>query len=158
MLRRFLASAILATLSIKTGAAGTAMTYDAKESPIVEIPTESVVRESRGNITLEGPSGMFLNPTSATIPQGVWSAGFCSVLTNQDTEILGYSMFASYGVRDWLEVGVVANMFDFAINDEVPKGTYATAGPMARVRLMRDRDYWPEISGGGYAQKGTDDF
>jgi hypothetical protein len=158
MLRRFLVSAILATLSINAVVAGTAMTYDAKESPIVEIPTESVVRESRGNITLEGPSGMFLNPTSATIPQGVWSAGFCSILTNQDTEILGYSMFASYGVRDWLEIGVVANTFDFAINDEVPKGTYATAGPMARVRLMRDRDYWPEISLGGYAKMGTDAF
>jgi hypothetical protein len=158
MLCRLSVSAILATFAINAAVAETSATYDSKESPIVEIPTAQVVRESRGNITLEGPSGMFLNPTTATLPQGVWSAGFCSILTNQDTDILGYSMFASYGVRDWLELGVVANMFDFSINDEVPAGTYISAGPMARVRLMRDRGPWPEISLGGYAKMGTDTF
>jgi hypothetical protein len=153
---------LTAVFSIDRSGAASETLSDSKDSPSVEIapqsPTVEIVRESRGNITLEGPSGMFLNPTSATVPQGVWSAGFCSILTNQDTDILGYSMFASYGVRDWLELGVVANMFDFAINDEVPKGTYVTAGPMARVRLMRDRDSWPEISVGAYAKMGTDAF
>src|ERR671920_1568944 len=115
MLCRFSVSAILVLFALHSAVGGTSATYDSKESPIVEIPTADVVRASRGNITLEGPSGMFLNPTSATLPQGVWSAGFCSILTNQDTDILGYSMFASYGVRDWLELGIVANMFDFAI-------------------------------------------
>lgn len=158
MLCRFSVSAILALFALHSAVGGTSATYDSKESPIVEIPTADVVRVSRGNITLEGPSGMFLNPTSATLPQGVWSAGFCSILTNQDTDILGYSMFASYGVRDWLELGIVANMFDFAINDELPEGTYGTAGPMARIRLMRDRGSWPEISLGGYAKMGTDTF
>jgi hypothetical protein len=157
MLSGFLGRAIIAIFTVNTVLAASA-TYDSKESPVVEIPTTAVVRESRGNITLEGPSGMFLNPTSATLPQGIWSAGFCAILTNQDTDILGYSMYASYGVRDWLELGVVANMFDFAHNDEVPAGTYGTGGPMARIRLMRDRDSWPEISLGAYAKMGTDQF
>src|SRR3982751_5653628 len=33
-----------------------------KEGPVVEVPT---TRSSRGLITLEGPSGMFIDPTSA---------------------------------------------------------------------------------------------
>ena len=160
MLSAIFGRAIIATFAINTVVAGTSAIYDSKDSsPIVEIPTEAVVRESRGNITLEGPSGMFLNPTTATLPQGLWSVGYCAVLTNQDTDILGHSMYISYGVRDWLELGVVANMFNFAVDgDEVKEGSYGTAGPMARVRLMRDRGPWPEISLGGYAKMGTDAF
>ncbi|MEY2509139.1 MAG: hypothetical protein QOH01_3468 [Verrucomicrobiota bacterium] len=159
MLSGFFARITIAIFTVNTVLAASA-TYDSKDStsPVVEIPTSAVVRESRGNITLEGPSGMFLNPTSATLPQGLWGAGFCAVLTNQDTDILGYSMYASYGVRDWLELGVVANMFDFAHKGEVPAGTYGTGGPMARVRLVRDRGSWPEISLGAYAKMGTDAF
>jgi hypothetical protein len=110
-------------------------------------------------ITLEGPSGMFLNPTSATLPQGALAYGYCFVLTNQETDILGHAMFMSYGVRDWLELGVVANMVNFRTSGgELPEGSYGTGGPMARVRLVRDRDYWPEISLGAYAKFGTDHF
>src|SRR4051812_45337703 len=69
--------------------AGSGVTYDSKQSstdysiqePVVEVP---IARASRGNITLEGPSGMFLNPTSATLPQGTFASGYCAVLTNQD--------------------------------------------------------------------------
>jgi len=129
---------------------------DSKEGPIVEVPV--TVRESRGLITLEGPSGMFLNPTTATLPQGALSYGYCFVLTNQETDILGHAMFISYGVRDWLELGVVANMVNFRVDDELPEGSYGTGGPMARVRLIRDRDCWPEISLGAYAKFGTDKF
>lgn len=102
---------------------------------------------------------MFLNPTSATLPQGTFALGYCLVFTNQETDILGHSMFVSYGVRDWLELGVVANMFNFNSSGlELPEGTYVTAGPMARVRLVRDREYWPEISVGAYSKWGTDNF
>src|SRR4051812_23810513 len=138
--------------------AASSVTYDSKQSatdysiqePVVEIP---VARASRGNVTLEGPSGMFLNPTSATLPQGTFASGYCAVLTNQDTVILGHSMFMSYGVRDWLELGVVANMFNFTESGlELPEGDYGTGGPMARVRLLRDIRWWPEVSVGGYAK------
>jgi hypothetical protein len=155
---------LLGLLAAPAGFAASQTTYDSKQSstddskqgPIVEIPV--TVRESRGLITLEGPSGMFLNPTSATLPQGVLAYGYCFVLTNQETDILGHAMFMSYGVRDWLELGVVANMVNFRVNDELPKGSYGTGGPMARIRLVRDRDCIPEISLGAYAKFGTDHF
>jgi hypothetical protein len=148
---------LIGALSASRSFAGSGATYDSKEFPIVEIPV--AVRESRGNVTLEGPSGMFLNPTSATLPQGEFAFGFCSVLTNQDTDILGHHMFFSYGVRDWLELGVVADLFNFAITGgEVPQGDYGTGGPMARIRLVRDRGSWPEISLGAYSKWGTDKF
>jgi hypothetical protein len=155
---------LLGFLAAPVGFAASPITYDSKQSstddskpgPIVEIPV--TVRESRGLITLEGPSGMFLNPTSATLPQGVLAYGYCFVLTNQETNILGHVMFMSYGVRDWLELGVVASMVNFRINDELPEGSYGTGGPMARIRLVRDRDCIPEISLGAYAKFGTDHF
>jgi hypothetical protein len=158
-LRIFAGAVLWAALNGATSFAGSTLTYDTKDSPIVEIPTSApVVRESRGLVTLEGPSGMFLNPTSTTLPQGVFAIGYCSVLTNQDTDILGNHMFISYGVRDWLELGVVASMIHFSMNDELPEGDYGYAGPMARVRLRRDVGMWPEVSLGGYAKFGTDAF
>jgi hypothetical protein len=161
---RFFGTLILLGLLAAPAVFAASQTYDSKQSstddpkqgPIVEVPV--TVRESRGLITLEGPSGMFLNPTSATLPQGVLAYGYCFVLTNQETDILGHAMFISYGVRDWLELGVVANMVNFRINDELPKGSYGTGGPMARIRLVRDRDCIPEISLGAYAKFGTDHF
>jgi hypothetical protein len=151
------ALALAGVLSASSTLAGAEVSYDSKEFPIVEVPVSA--RESRGMITLEGPSGMFLNPTSATLPQGTFGFGYCLVLTNQDTDILGHAMYFSYGVRDWLELGVVANMFNFrTTGGELPKGSYGTGGPMARIRLVRDREYWPEISLGAYSKMGTDNF
>jgi len=150
------AVALAGALSVSRSFAGSEAAYDSKEFPIVETPV--TVRESRGLVTAEGPSGMFLNPTSATLPQGTFAFGFCSVLTNRDTDILGHHMFFSYGVRDWLELGVVADLFNFDITGEVPRGDYGTGGPMARIRLLRDRESWPEISLGAYSKWGTDNF
>ena len=148
---------LIGALSLSRSFAGSEVTRDSKEFPIVETPVTA--RESRGLVTLEGPSGMFLNPTSATLPQGTFAFGFCSVLTNQDTDILGHHMFFSYGVRDWLELGFVADLFNFDINGgEVPQGDYGTGGPMVRIRLLRDRESWPEISVGAYSKWGTDNF
>jgi hypothetical protein len=125
------------------------------ESPVVEVPT--IARESRGLVTSEGPSGMFLNPTTATLHEGVWAFAYCSVLTNQETDILGNHMFVSYGVRDWLELGVVASMINVTVpGQELPEGDYGTGGPMARIRLRRDVGNLPEISLGAYAKWGTD--
>lgn len=160
--RRFrcaLATALIGALGVSVAPGGSAVSYDSKETPqgpIVEVPVTA--RESRGMITLEGPSGMFLNPTSATLPQGTFAFGYCFVLTAQSTDVLGHSMFFSYGVRDWLELGVVANMFNFRTAGELPEGSYGTGGPMARIRLLRDRQCWPEISLGAYSKMGTDNF
>lgn len=168
---------LIGALSVSRSSAGSAATRDAREFPIPETPvaasydangnwismngespiaeTPVAARESRGLVTLEGPSGMFLNPTSATLPQGTFAFGYCFLLKNQDTDILGYQMVFSYGVRDWLELGVVASLFDF---DITPQGDYGTGGPMARIRLLRDRESWPEISLGAYSKWGTDNF
>jgi hypothetical protein len=148
---------LIGALIVSRSFGGSQVTNDPKEFPIVETPVAA--RESRGLVTLEGPSGMFLNPTSATLPQGRFDFGWCSVLTNQDTDILGHHMFFSYGVRDWLELGFVADLFNFDITGgEVPQGDYGTGGPMARIRLLRDRGPWPEISLGAYSKWGTDNF
>jgi hypothetical protein len=152
---------ILFVLSTLNGRAGSVSLADSKDAPSVEIvpqaPTVEIVRESRGLVTSEGPSGMFMNPTTATLPQGAFAFAYCSVLTNHDTNILGNHMFLSYGVRDWLELGVVATMINVTIpGQELPEGDYATAGPMVRVRLRRDVNAWPEVSVGAYAKMGTD--
>jgi len=158
-LRTFAGALLFAALSGVTGFAGSTLTYDTKDSPVVEIPTSApVVRASRGLITLEGPSGMFLNPTSATLPQGAFDAGYCLILTDRETRKLGNSFFFSYGVRDWLELGVVAGMTNVRTRTdaEFREGDYGDAGPMIRVRLLRDRSCWPEVSVGAYAKWGTD--
>jgi hypothetical protein len=156
-LKRFGIALVVALLGSTTSFAGSTMTYESKDSPIVEVPTLAVVRESRGLVTSEGPSGMFMNPTTATLTHGTWAFGYCSVLTNQDTDILGNHMFISYGVRDWLELGIVATMINVTVDgQELPRGDYGTGGPMARVRLHRDIGNWPEISIGAYAKMGTD--
>jgi hypothetical protein len=149
--------ALAGALSVSASFAGSEATYDAKDYPIVETPV--MARASRGLVTAEGPSGMFLNPTSATLPQGTFDAGYCFVLTNQATDEIGHHMFFSYGVRDWLELGVVADLISFnTTGAELPEGSYGTAGPMARVRLVRDREWWPEVSLGAYSKFGTDNF
>ena len=157
----FVVGIVVSALSVANGSRASQTLSDSKDSPSVEIvpqsPTVEIVRESRGLVTSEGPSGMFINPTTATLPQGTLAFAYCSVLTSQDTDVLGNHMFISYGVRDWLELGVVASMINVTVpGEELPEGDYATAGPMVRVRLRRDVNGWPEISLGAYAKMGTD--
>jgi hypothetical protein len=148
---------LIGALSVSRSFAGSEATHDSKEFPIVETPVAA--RESRGLVTAEGPSGMFLNPTSATLAQGTFAFNWCSVLKNQGTDILEHHMFFSYGVRDWLELGVVGDLTNVDINGaELPPGDYGAGGPMARIRLLRDRESWPEISIGGYSKFGADNF
>ena len=55
------------------------------------------------------------------------------------------------------EIGVVAGMTNVRTTDEeFREGNYGDAGPMIRVRLLRDRSCWPEVSVGAYAKWGTD--
>jgi hypothetical protein len=121
------AATIVSAISVATSWAASQTLSDSKDSPSVEIvpqsPTVEIVRESRGLVTSEGPSGMFINPTTATLPQGTLAFAYCSVLTAQDTDVLGNHMFISYGVRDWLEVGVVASMINVTVpGQEFPEG------------------------------------
>lgn len=124
---------------------------DAKvEQPLLEAP---VMRTSRGLITLEGPSGMFINPTSATLPQNAFILNYCVLFFNTDTDVVGHGILMSYGVRDWLEVGFVGNLVD--VSSPSSEDTFVVGGPMVRLRLLRDRDWWPELSIGSYTKWGT---
>jgi hypothetical protein len=130
-------------------------TFAPSPEPTIATTTTEFVPSSRGNVTLEGPSGMFINPTSATIPAGEFSIGYCALLVEQKTDILQHVLFFTYGVRDWLELGVVGDAFDFSIPGDVPKGVYITGGPMVRLRVLRDTEWRPEVSIGGYSKFGT---
>jgi hypothetical protein len=147
-----------------------------REDKTVSPPEEEPYHASRGLITLQGPSGMFINPTSATLPQGKFTLQYCLFFPNRDTDIVGHGTLISYGVMDWLEAGFVGNLID--VNDDLIPDTrairraiaraepisadkagkdkeFVIGGPMVRARLLRDREWWPEISVGGYLKWGT---
>ncbi len=103
----------------------------------------------RGLITLDGMSGMFINPTSATLPQGAWTVQYCIFSPNLDTKTLGHGFLAGIGLTDWFELGAIGNFVD-------PPGSdlLGAAGPYGRLRLTQ-RDGWvPQISLGGYGKFG----
>jgi len=156
------ATMLVGVLGAASGFAGPDPTPESKDvnlEPVVEVPT---ARESRGLITLEGPSGMFINPTSATLPQNEFILNYCVLFFNTDTDVVGHGILLSYGVRDWLEIGFVGNLLD--INSPGPpredtrEDTFVVGGPMARIRLLRDREWWPELSVGGYVKWGSPAF
>lgn len=145
-----------------------------KEGPVVEVPT---VRSSRGLITLEGPSGMFIDPTSATLPEGTFVLNYCVFVPTipDGLSLVGHGVLLSYGVRDWLEVGFIGDLLDFSVDQHtatvgrgegqrtiiVPatENTFVIGGPEVRIRLLRDRSdkWWPELSIGSYVHLGTPD-
>lgn len=141
----------------------------AKEGPAVEVVT---ARESRGLITLEGPSGMFINPTSATLPQGTFILNYCVFVPTlpEGVGLVGHGILLSYGVRDWLEVGFIGDLLDLSVDQHpatTPAGrriiapstedTFVIGGPEVRIRLLRDLTtrWWPELSIGTYFHLGT---
>ena len=155
----FVATTLVGVLGTASGIAGPDPIPESKDvnlEPVVEVPT---ARESRGLITLEGPSGMFINPTSATLPQNEFILNYCVLFFDTDTDVVGHGILLSYGVRDWLEIGFVGNLLD--INSPGPpssEDTFVVGGPMARIRLLRDREWWPELSVGGYVKWGSPAF
>jgi len=150
------ATILVGVLGAASGFAGPDPTPESKDvnlEPVVEVP---IARESRGLITLEGPSGMFINPTSATLPQNEFILNYCVLFFDTDTDVVGHGILLSYGVRDWLEIGFVGNLLD--VNSPGPpsrEDTFVVGGPMARIRLLRDREWWPELSVGGYVKWGS---
>jgi len=114
-------------------------------------PTPAAYEAGRGLITLEGPSGMFINPTSATLGAGSATLQYCMFLPNQNTDVIGNGILAAYGVTDAFEVGAIGKYID------LPGGSdLAGAGPFARLRLTKNEGVIPQVSVGGYAQFGDD--
>ena len=114
-------------------------------------PTPPVYEAGRGLITLEGPSGMFINPTSATLPAGYSTVQYCMFLPNQNNDVTGNGFYGAYGITDFLEVGAIGKYIDTG-GPSNPGG----AGPFARLRLMKHDGLIPQLSIGGYAQFGDD--
>jgi len=102
-------------------------------------------RGNRGNVTAQGMSGMFLNPTSGTLDQGQFTLQYC-VLFSDKPDFTGHGILASYGLTDYLEVGVFALLAD--IRGAVDR-LATVVGPEARFRLLKDEDWMPEVSIGG---------
>ena len=119
----------------------------------------------RGLITNAGPTGMFLNPTSGTMPKGSVTAQFFSTvikpLPNKD-QFAWYNALASYGVKDWLEVGALGQLVDRSnrvINAGIAENdnqSVMAGGAFFRLRLVKDQNLWPEVSFGGITLEGNE--
>jgi hypothetical protein len=109
----------------------------------------------RGLITLEGPSGMFINPTSATLPKGAFTWQYCLLFPNTDTEVVAQGSMAAFGVTDWLEIGAVGN-YIIVNRNELNEREFGLGGPIVRIRLLKDESWWPQLSVGGYGKYGTE--
>lgn len=109
----------------------------------------------RGLLTTEGPSGVFLNPTSGTLPRGSFTAQYCTVSPNNSTSPLKvHGMMFSYGVTDWLELGALVLNVDFHEDVKPKPSDLWSGGPMVRIRLQKQEGNIPQISIGSYCRFG----
>lgn len=103
----------------------------------------------RGLLTLEGPSGMFINPTSATLPENAGTLQACVFFPENKTDVVGYGLVGSYGLTDEFELGAQSTLVDA----DGGKDRFA-AGPLARYRLTKDEGSVPQLSLGAYSRLG----
>ncbi len=104
----------------------------------------------RGLITLEGPSGMLINPTSGTIPEKASTVQYCVYFPNNKNDVVGHGLMGAYGITDDLEVGLVGTYVDIDKGNSLDGG-----GPMIRYRILKDEKY-PQVSVGAYSKFGDD--
>ena len=66
-----------------------------------------IVIGGHGNITVEGPTGLFLNPTSGTLSKGELILQYCAAILEdvENNNFIGHNAILSYGITDWLELG-----------------------------------------------------
>ncbi len=111
----------------------------------------------RGLITFEGVSGMFLNPTSGTLGSGQFTVQYCIAALEQNNDnLIGHAAMASFGITDWLEVGAQGLILDADNNDD--NQSFAVGGPLARIRLIKDHGWQPELSIGGMLREGNENL
>jgi len=115
----------------------------------------------RGLITVAGPSGMFINPTSGTLQQGQFTLQWCFL--NQDDvvntdgshfngDVIGNGLMAAYGITDWLEIGAFGLWASYTnFQADGSSETLFVGGPFFRVRILKDdaNSWLPEVSVGG---------
>ncbi|HEV8307789.1 MAG TPA: hypothetical protein VGW35_08975 [Methylomirabilota bacterium] len=106
----------------------------------------------RGLITFEGPAGLFINPTSGTLPRGQFTPQYCVALFEQeDVVVAWHQAMIAYGVTDWLEVGAIGVIEHFDSDHSLAAG-----GPLLRIRLLEDEGWQPEVGLGGVLREGAD--
>jgi hypothetical protein len=87
----------------------------------------------RGLLTTQGPSGTYVNPTSATLPERDFTFQYCTVSpNNSDTPVKPHGFMVGYGVRDDLEVGGVVSYASISPGED----EYGF-GPLVRLRLRK---------------------
>jgi hypothetical protein len=125
-----------------------------EEPPPAEPIFDDSYKGGRGLITAQGMTGMFLNPTSGTLPQGHLTIQYCVLLFQNDgPNNTGHGLLGSYGVTDWLEIGGFGTYADAnAIGEQFWLGA-----PFVRIRLLKDEEWWPEVSIGGIHLWGDSD-
>lgn len=117
----------------------------AVEAPILEEPDRPT---SRGLVTSQGMSGMFLNPTSGTLPKGMLTLQYCVLLYQNDgPNNTFHGLMGAYGITDALEVGLFVNWIDVNRRGE----DFLAGGPFVRWRILEDdaEGWLPEVSIGG---------
>ncbi len=105
----------------------------------------------RGLITLEGPTGLFINPTSGTLPENAYTVQYCVFFPENKTDVVGHGAFAGYGVTDDLEVGATGTYLDIDKASSLSGG-----GPFARYRMTKQDGNMPQTSVGAYSRFGDD--
>lgn len=146
---RMLASIALALAALTAGAP----TGARAEEPAMDFNAMGGL----GLITLEGPTGMFLNPTSGIMPKGKFTVESCmSFRNNAGDHSTANAVLGVYGLTEWLEVGalgLIVHGLDPAVvgSDEISSGQIN-----ARARLMKDTNDTPEVSVGAIGAWGDD--
>ena len=118
---------------------------------LVQGVAEEGYEGGRGLIALEGVSGMFINPTSATIPKDASTIQYCVFFPNNKTDVVGHGALAAYGLADDLEIGAIGTYLDFDGGDSLSAG-----GPFARWRITQDNGSIPQSSLGVYSRFGDE--
>lgn len=142
---------LLAAMAILPATAGESISLASGKGPaVIPPPVEAAIpyEAGRGLLTVEGPSGLFMNPTSATLPQGAFTAQYCFFRPENDDSPWGHGYMASYGVTDWAEIGIIG------LYVSVPGDDPFATGPFARIRLTKDEGWIPQFSIGGYSRFG----
>ncbi len=111
----------------------------------------------RGLISLEGQTGLTINPTSGTAAEGSFSIQYCALLQEAGgDEVVGHGVLATYGVTDWLEVGVYGLLVTDIDASPTEQFNIGTGQGNVRLRLLKDEGWIPELSIGGNARAGND--
>jgi hypothetical protein len=108
----------------------------------------------RGLITLEGISGLFLNPTSGTLGTHHLTLQYCvSIEEASVAKLVKHTAMVAYGITDWIEIGALGR-----VNDEPDAPNTAALGPLFRIRVLKALGWWPELSIGGMFQEGNENI